>query len=369
MKKFDSSLALWSPWMWRALQLAALGEGSTSPNPLVGAVVLDKTGQLVGEGFHSCAGMPHAEVQALEQAGLKAKGGTLVVTLEPCCHQGKTPPCTEAILKSEIYRVVVAMQDPDPRVSGSGIARLRDAGIEVLTGLLEREAAYQNRSFVFRVRNGRPWGILKWAMSMDGRVGLPNGASQWISSEKARTWVYGLRANCDAVIIGGGTMRSDDPVLTSRGLSNPEPLRVVFTRTLNLPQKAKLWDTSIANTLIAFGPEASQDCLLQLPLDPERLLLNSSDPMDLLNVLSEKGCNRVLWECGPSLANAAIKKGCVQEIAVVMAPKLLGGVSAMTPLASLGFTSMNQVLLLSNGSVQKLGKDWLFSNLLLDQEV
>ena len=367
MKKVESSLACWAPWMWRALKLAALGEGCTSPNPLVGAVVLDRTGQLVGEGFHSCAGNPHAEVEALEQAGARAKGGTLVVTLEPCCHQGRTPPCTDAILNSGISRVVVAMQDPDPRVAGGGISTLRAAGIKVLTGLLEQEAAYQNRSFVFRVRNGRPWGILKWAMSMDGRVGLPNGASKWISSSKSRNWVHGLRAKCDAVIIGGGTMRSDDPLLTSRGLINPEPLRVVVTRSLRLPVEAKLWDTSKAKTLIAYGPEAPKQRLLDLPLTPDRLLLSSSDPIELLNALSEKGCNRVLWECGPGLASAAIKKGCVQEIAVVIAPKLLGGISAMTPLDSLGFTSMKEVLVPYNGFVKQLGKDWLFSNFLLEQ--
>ncbi len=365
MTKIDPSLALWAPWMRRALQLASLADGCTSPNPLVGSVVIDGTGKLVGEGFHSRAGQPHAEPQALEQAGSKAKGGTLVVTLEPCCHQGRTPPCTEAILRSGISRVVVAMQDPDPRVAGAGISRLRDAGIQVLTGLLEREAAYQNRAFIFRVLNGRPWGILKWAMSLDGRTGLPNGASKWISGEKSRSWVHGLRAKCDAVIIGGGTLRFDDPLLTSRGISDPEPLRVVLTRSLNLPDKAQLWDAKEAKTLIAYGPGVSKEQLKKLPSGPDYLELNSTNPSDLLKALAKRECNCVLWECGAELASAAVQDGCVQEIAIVMASKLLGGDSAMTPLAHLGFTSMNQALLASNGSIQRLGKDWLFENLIL----
>ncbi len=160
--------------MQRAIVLASLADGETSPNPLVGSVVLDVNQHLVGEGFHSCAGEPHAEIGALSQAGSSAKGGTLLVNLEPCCHEGRTPPCTDAILKSGVKRVVIAMQDPDPRVSGKGISILRGAGIEVITGILEKEALQLNRAFVFRIRTGRPWGILKWAMSFDGRIALPS---------------------------------------------------------------------------------------------------------------------------------------------------------------------------------------------------
>ncbi|WP_320667161.1 bifunctional diaminohydroxyphosphoribosylaminopyrimidine deaminase/5-amino-6-(5-phosphoribosylamino)uracil reductase RibD [Prochlorococcus sp. MIT 1307] len=364
MAKLEDTSSPWAPWMRRALQLAALAEGCTSPNPLVGAVVLDPNGKLIGEGFHVRAGMPHAEIDALAQAGVKAKGGTLVVTLEPCCHQGRTPPCTEAILDSGILRVVVALQDPDPRVAGKGISRLREAGLEVITELLEQEAANQNREFIFRVRNGRPWGILKWAMSSDGRIGLPNGESQWISGTKAREWVHCLRAKCDAVIIGGGTLRSDDPLLTSRGLSDPEPLRVVLTRSLDLPAEAQLWNTAKAKTVIAHGPNSVQECLKKLPEGLDRMSLNEADPLVLLNELAERGCNRVLWECGPTLATTAIQKGCVQELAIVMAPKLLGGITSMSPLSDLGFTSMNQVLLLKSGSMHRLGGDWLLNVLL-----
>ena len=354
----------WIPWMRRALLLAALAEGRTSPNPLVGAVVLDSDGRLVGEGFHARAGQPHAEPGALKQAGEAARGGTIVVTLEPCCHQGRTPPCTEAILAAGIQRVVVALTDPDPRVAGGGLQRLRDAGLEVISGILESEAAHQNRAFVHRVRTGRPWGVLKWAMSLDGRTALPNGVSQWISGPPARAWVHALRAECDAVIVGGGTVRSDNPLLTSRGRRSPEPLRVVLSRSLDLPATAQLWQQDVASTLVAHSVAAAQKPQSQRLADLQRRgveleLLERCEPLLLLSALAGRGCNRVLWECGPALAAAALQQGCVQEIAAVIAPKLLGGELARTPLGDLGFTAMDQVQMLSCESARRLGNDLL----------
>ena len=227
---------MWELWMRRALALAALAEGHTSPNPLVGAVVLDREGRLAGEGFHARAGDAHAEVGALRQAGDAARGGTLVVTLEPCCHHGRTPPCSEAVLRAGIRRVVIALEDPDPRVDGGGIRQLRQAGLEVISGVLREEARQQNRAFLHRVRTGRPFGVLKWAMSLDGRTALPNGASQWISGPSARDWVHRLRSGMDAVVVGGGTVRGDDPLLTSRGQRSPEPLRVCLLYTSPSPR-------------------------------------------------------------------------------------------------------------------------------------
>lgn len=345
--------------MRRALQLAALADGHTSPNPLVGAVVLDRNGALIGEGFHAQAGRPHAEVGALAQAGQDARGGTLIVTLEPCCHHGKTPPCTEAVLKAGIQRVVIALEDPDPRVAGNGISVLKDHGVEVLQGVLRAEAAEQNRAFLHRVRTGRPWGVLKWAMSLDGRTALSNGQSQWISGAIARRWVHALRAGCDAVIVGGGTVRSDDPLLTTRGRREPEPLRVVLSRSLDLPSSAQLWDTATAATLVAHGPDGVSR---SLPVGPERLALPHCDPQHLMESLAAKGCNRVLWECGPELSTAAIRQGCVQEIAAVIAPKLLGGNAAQTPLAELGFSSMDQIRLLSSMRMTRLDRDLLIQS-------
>ena len=355
---------IWVPWMRRSIQLALLAEGMTSPNPLVGAIVLDSSGRLVGEGFHSGSGNAHAEIEALNQAGEKSINGTIVVTLEPCCHHGLTPPCTEALIKARLKRVVIGMVDPDPRVSGNGISRLKDSGLEVLEGVLKEECESINREFVFRVRNGRPWGILKWAMSLDGRIGLPNGCSKWITDIPARDWVHKVRSKCDAVIVGGGTVRADDPLLTSRGKSSVEPLRVIFSRSLDLPKSAKLWDTKIAKTIIAYGPEGDESFFSDLPDGPEKLRLNSNDPSELLASLSKKGCNKILWECGPLLATSAIEANCVQELVVFVAPKLLGGKSAMTPLSSFGFESIDSTYKLQHSLLERKGEDLCWSLLI-----
>ena len=354
-------MADWTFWMRRALQLTALGSGRTSPNPLVGCVVLDASGQLVGEGFHAKAGEAHAEVQALRQAGERARGGTAVVTLEPCCHHGRTPPCSEALLRAGIARVVVAMRDPDPRVAGNGIASLKLAGVPVEEGICEAEARALNRAFLHRVATGQPLGLLKWAMSADGRTALPNGSSQWISGPLARSWVHRLRAQCDAVIVGGGTVRADNPLLTSRGQRNPEPLRVVLSRTLKLPADAQLWHQSTAATLVVHGYDAPAQRRFQLDaLGVERLVLERCEPEALMQALAQRGCNQVLWECGPELAGQALRQGCIQQIAAVMAPKLLGGNAARTPLGDLGLTDVAQANLWSSERLQQLGPDLLW---------
>ena len=241
--------------------------------------------------------------------------------------------------------------------------QLRAAGLDVISGVLQAEAAFQNRAFLHRVRSGRPWGTLKWAMGLDGRTALGNGESQWISGPTARQWVHRLRSQSDAVIVGGGTVRADDPLLTSRGRRKPEPLRVVLSRSMQLPEVAQLWDTTLAPTLVAHGPE-SQD--RPFPPGPQRVVLSASEPELLMQELANRGCNRVLWECGPELAAAAIRQGCIQEVAAVVAPKLMGGVPARTPLGELGFTAMDQVLTGSLLSPERLGDDWLFQIRLTD---
>ena len=331
---------------------------------------------------------------------------SLIVTLEPCCHHGRTPPCADAVISAGVARVVVALRDPDPRVAGGGIARLRAAGLEVITGVAEAEAREQNRAFLHRVVTGRPLGILKWAMSLDGRTALPNGESQWISGPEARGWVHRLRSTCDAVIVGGGTVRADDPLLTSRGRRDPEPLRVVISRTLNLPVSAQLWDTTSAPTLVAHGPEAPRERREAIDrladaanpadaaasrqshgavprggesadhvrsgatsvdggADPggprlDRLELPACEPLALLEALAQRGCNQVLWECGPELAAAAIRQDCVQELAVVIAPKLLGGVEARTPIGDLGLTRLDQAWLMDDRGWSRFGADHLW---------
>ena len=353
--------ARWRPWMGRALQLAALGQGRTSPNPMVGCVVLDASGQLVGEGFHAQAGLPHAEVGALRQAGGRARGGTAIVTLEPCCHHGRTPPCSQALLAAGVGRVVVAMVDPDPRVAGQGLEQLRSAGVEVIAGVCGEKARTLNRAFIHRVTTGRPLGLLKWAMSLDGRTALPNGSSQWISGPEARAWVHHLRGQVDAVIVGGGTVRADDPLLTSRGLVRREPLRVVLSRTLDLPPQRQLWDQGLAPTLVVHGPEASlQGRQLLDQIGVECLELDPCTPVTVLEALAQRGCNQVLWECGPPLAAEALKQGCVQQLAAVIAPKLLGGLAARTPLGDLGLDDVNGAQQWDQQGVGRLGVDWLW---------
>ncbi|QEY33418.1 bifunctional diaminohydroxyphosphoribosylaminopyrimidine deaminase/5-amino-6-(5-phosphoribosylamino)uracil reductase RibD [Synechococcus sp. RSCCF101] len=350
--------------MERALQLARLGEGRTSPNPMVGALVLDAGGVLVGEGFHAAAGRPHAEVGALRQAGEAARGGTLVVTLEPCAHHGRTPPCCDAVIAAGIQRVVMALEDPDPRVAGGGRRRLEAAGVTVISGVLEDRAAELNRAFLRRVRTGLPWGILKWASSVDGRIALPNGSSQWISSSASRRRVHALRAGCDAVIVGGGTLRRDDPLLTSRGRRDPEPLRVVLSRRLELPAAARLWQVETAPTLVVHGPlpEASRPLAAQLSrAGVQRLELAEPGPRALMEELARGGCNRVLWECGPGLAAQVLREGCAQEIRAVLAPRLMGGTTAATPLADLGHTAMDEVPLAEEISLHRSDVDLIWT--------
>tara|TARA_Y100000589_G_scaffold161406_1_gene153355 strand:- start:281 stop:1372 length:1092 start_codon:yes stop_codon:yes gene_type:complete len=345
-------------WMIRAIRLASLGRGFTSPNPMVGAVILDKKGKLISEGFHQRSGMPHAEAMAFNNLKDDPTGGTLYVNLEPCCHRGKTPPCVDKIISSGIKRVFISIKDPDLRVSGKGIRLLKSAGIEVNLGLCENEALELNKAFIYRNLNGISYGVLKWAMSLDGRLGLKNGKSKWITTERSRSLVHKLRAEFDAIIIGGNTLRKDNPLLTTRGFRKIEPLRVVFTRTLDLPLEAKLWDTELSNTLVIYdSSKANERNLKRIPKNVEIEKVSSDDPKLILKILAEKGCNNVLWECGPELATAAVNSGCIQEFITFLAPKLIGGKNGMNPFSDFGFKSMNEVITLNLQEIKPLGRD------------
>ena len=346
-------------WMIRAIRLASLGMGSTSPNPLVGAVIIDKNGKLISEGFHQKAGMPHAEAMAFNNLKDDPSGGTLYVNLEPCCHRGKTPPCVDRIISSGIKKVFVSIKDPDLRVAGNGIRLLEKAGIEVNLGLCEYEALELNKSFIHKNLNGSCFGVLKWAMSIDGRVGLKNGQSKWITSEKSRALVHKLRAEFDAIIVGGNTLRKDNPLLTTRGLKEIEPLRVVFTRTLDLPLIAKLWDTKSSNTMVVYDSStANEENLKRIPKNVLIEKVSSDDPIILSKLLAEKGCNKVLWECGPKLATAAVKSGCIQEFITFVAPKIIGGTNGMTPFSDFEFQSMKQVINLNFQEITPSSNDF-----------
>lgn len=346
-------------WMARCLELAAQARGKTAPNPMVGCVIV-RDGALVGEGFHPGAGEPHAEVFALRTAGELARGATLYVNLEPCNHQGRTPPCTEAILQSDVQRVVVGMQDPNPLVSGRGIARLRAAGLDVSTDVLNEACRELNEAFSHFITTGRPFGIFKYAMTLDGKIATHTGHSFWVSGEAARTYVHHLRAGCDAVIVGGNTVRRDDPQLTVRLSPGRNPLRVVLSRRLELPSTARLWQQQVAPTLVFTEPCADPEMHAHLKhLGIEVQVLPELVPHAVMTVLARRGCLSVLWECGGSLAWAALIGGAVQKVVAFVAPVLAGGSTAPTPLGGIGFERMDTALRLQRVSARAVGEDWM----------
>ncbi|UBF29568.1 bifunctional diaminohydroxyphosphoribosylaminopyrimidine deaminase/5-amino-6-(5-phosphoribosylamino)uracil reductase RibD [Kovacikia minuta CCNUW1] len=344
--------------MQRCLELARKALGRTAPNPLVGSVIVQNS-EIIGEGFHPAAGQPHAEVFALRQAKERARGATLYVNLEPCNHYGRTPPCSEAILAAGIKRVVVGMVDPDPRVSGGGIARLQQAGIEVVVGVEEAACRTLNEAFIHRILYQRPFGILKYAMTLDGKIATTTGHSAWVTSPAARAEVHQLRLGCDAVVVGGNTVRRDNPLLTSRQES-PTPLRVVMSRSLDLPDDANLWDTSLAPTLVVTEPKAQpkfQEMLKQRGI--EVLELNPLIPSTLMTYLYDRGYLSVLWECGGTLAAQAIADGSIQKILAFIAPKIIGGSTAPSPIGDLGLPMMTDAILLEQVKWRSIGSDLL----------
>lgn len=350
---FDSRM------MQRCLSLAKRATGRTSPNPLVGAVIV-KDGEIVGEGFHPRAGEPHAEVFALKAAGDRARAATIYVSLEPCNHYGRTPPCSEALIAAGVAKVVVGMVDPNPLVAGGGIARLRAAGIEVVTGVEEVACQKLNEGFVHRILYKRPLGILKYAMTLDGKIATSTGHSAWVTNQDARTEVHQLRAASDAVIVGGNTVRQDNPYLTSHEEGANNPLRVVMSRSLRLPENAHLWQTTEAPTLVLTEVDANPDVKeLLRKQGVEVLELTPLTPDKVMAYLYERGFCNVLWECGGILAANAIAQGAVQKILAFIAPKIIGGNNAPTPVGDLGFTIMTEALPLERVTWRVVGSDCL----------
>lgn len=345
--------------MQRCLELARRALGRTSPNPLVGAVVV-KDGEIVGEGFHPRAGESHAEVFALRAAGERARGATVYVNLEPCNHYGRTPPCSEGLIAAGVAKVVVGMVDPNPLVAGGGIARLRAAGVEVLVGVETAACEQLNEGFVHRILHKRPLGILKYAMTLDGKIATNSGHSAWVTNPSARSEVHQLRAACDAVIVGGNTVRLDNPYLTSHQEGVHNPLRVVMSRQLDLPMDARLWDTAQAPTLVLTQVGANpefQKFLQQKGV--EVMELPSLTPDAVMSHLYDRGFCSVLWECGGTLAARAIAQGAVQKILAFIAPKIIGGSHAPTPVGDLGFDTMTEALLLERVRWRVVGSDCL----------
>ncbi|MGF1519530.1 MAG: bifunctional diaminohydroxyphosphoribosylaminopyrimidine deaminase/5-amino-6-(5-phosphoribosylamino)uracil reductase RibD [Nodosilinea sp.] len=351
-------------WMARCRELAQRAAGQTAPNPLVGCVVLNQ-GVVVGEGFHPRAGQPHAEVYALAQAAEKARGATLYVNLEPCNHTGRTPPCTEAVISAGVSQVVVGMVDPDPRVSGTGIQRLRQAGIEVVVGIDESACQRLNEAFVQRVVYQRPLGLLKYAMTLDGKIAATGGHSAWVTGPPARAAVHQLRATCDAIVVGGNTVRHDNPRLTSHGQGH-NPRRVVMSRRLDLPAQANLWNTAIAPTLVFTTSEADparRQTLVEQGV--EVITLPALSPKTVTQHLYAQGCAAVLWECGGQLAAQALCDRVIDKLWAFVAPKLVGGPEAPTPVGELGIRQMDMALALERTTWRTLGDDLLLQGYLV----
>lgn len=348
--------------MAEALRLAERGRYTTQPNPRVGCVVVSH-GVVVGRGWHERAGAAHAEVRALHEAGQRARGAEVFVSLEPCAHHGRTPPCCEALVAAGVRKVWAAMEDPFPQVAGRGLRHLREAGIDTECGLMASEAEAINRGFVSRVRRGRPWLRLKLAASLDGRTAMASGESRWISGEAARADVHTLRAEAGAVLTGSGTVLSDDPALTVRsgeaaGLRQPD--RIVLDTRLRASPAAAVWADNARRFALAVRPRSTAvEQLRALGVDVRLVRAAADGRVDLadaLRVLAEAGVNAVLVECGPTLAGAWLRSGLVDEVVLYLAPALLG--EEARPLARLpGLQHLAQRIRLKFGEVRQVGAD------------
>ena len=322
-------------FMARAIGLAAKGRYSTDPNPRVGCVLV-RNGEVVAEGWHRRAGEPHAERLALAEAGERARGATAYVTLEPCCHYGRTPPCTLGLIEAGVSRVVAAMVDPNPRVAGEGLAQLRQAGVEADSGLLESDAAALNPGFIRRMRGQGPYVRLKLGMSLDGRTAMANGESQWITGDAARRDVQRLRAASSAILTGIGTVIADDPSLNVRlqsaelglpdGLEVRQPLRVVMDSSARMSGAARML-TLPGQTLVYVGPEADGSGLVRAGAEVHALTCDDGGGLAwgaLMQDLAAREVNELLIEAGATLAGSALSAGVVDELIVYMAPHLMG---------------------------------------------
>ena len=348
-------------WMAKALRLAEKGRYTTSPNPNVGCIIVDSNNQKVGEGYHLQAGSPHAEVHALRQAGDKARGATAYVTLEPCSHFGRTPPCAQALINADVARVVVAMTDPNPKVSGQGIAMLQNAGIEVTSDVMAAQAAALNAGFIKRMVTGKPWVSVKLAISLDGKIALSNGQSQWITGPHARRDVQRYRALGCAVMTGSGTALADDPSLLVRPAqaafsSYPldkvrQPVRVVLDRDKTLPDDLQLFTDGFATWRIVSDKHERSAGDLPFVTNEKRFNLS-----DVLQTLASKNINRVFVEAGPGLAGELLEAGEVDELIIYQAPKILGN-NARSMVKLPDFASLDQVVNLTLHQQIQVGED------------
>ncbi|GEK89368.1 diaminohydroxyphosphoribosylaminopyrimidine deaminase [Alkalibacterium putridalgicola] len=349
-------------YMKRALELAEKGRGFTSPNPMVGAVIV-KNGQIIGEGYHERFGEAHAEVNAIDSATEPVEGGTIYVTLEPCSHYGKTPPCSDLIIDRKLKKVVVAAMDPNPLVSGRGLDRLRKAGIEVVEGVLEAESNKLNEVFNKFITTQTPFVLMKYAMSLDGKIATQTGDSKWISSEKSREHAHHLRGYLSGIMVGIGTVLKDDPQLTCRVPGYPNPVRILLDSQLRVPLDSKiLKDQDEAQTLILTTEHAPLSMRREIEkLGVEVLTVPERDEkVDLKAARSElgkKGIDSILLEGGGTLNAAALEAGIVDKVTIYIAPKIIGGAEAISPVMGRGVETIKDAYGLSDLQVTKLNED------------
>jgi len=353
-------------FMRRALELASRGRGRTSPNPMVGAVIV-RSGEIVAEGWHHAAGRPHAEIEALEAAGVDVTGATMFVNLEPCSHQGRTPPCAPAVAASGISRVVIGMKDPNPLVSGRGIGVLEAAGVEVVSGILEKECAKLNEAFIKHITTGLPFVILKTAMTLDGKTASRTGDSKWISSDASREMVHRLRGEADAVMVGSGTMLHDDASLTSRIPQKiKDPLRVVLDSRLRVTAESSFCRLAgDGNSVIITTDGAPSDREKKLAGCGCRIIRvdqdakGRPDPAGAMRELGKMGVTSVMVEGGGELNFSLLEAGLVDKVLVFIAPALLGGRDAKTFMDGEGFEEISGAIPLKEVSVSMIDRDIL----------
>lgn len=355
-------------YMQRALELALQAEGNTRPNPMVGCVIVDAEGNIVGEGYHHKAGEPHAEVNALAEAKQMAQGATAYVTLEPCAHYGRTGPCCVALARAGIGKVVVACLDPNPKVAGQGLEYLRLQGIEVVTGVCEKEAQRLNERFFTWITKQRPFITLKYAMTLDGKIATATGDSKWITGEEARTFAHRLRKQHDAVLVGIGTVLEDDPELTTRLVRGKNPVRVVLDSSLKISLMAAVLNP-LADTIIFTGLDSDivkAEALAALP-NVEVVRLPLADGVlpvaQVVQALAERGITSLLVEGGSAIHGAFFDAGLADRVCAFVAPKLIGGAAALPPVGGAGSSLVETGWQLTEVEMEKLGSDVLITGL------
>ncbi len=353
-------------YMRLALELAERGRGYTSPNPMVGAVLV-KEGRIIGQGWHRRCGDLHAERNALADCKEDPRGATLYVTLEPCCHTGRQPPCVDAVLAAGISRVVVGSGDPNPLVNGKGIAILREHGVAVTEHVLEAECTRLNEVFFHYIQTGRPFGVMKYAMTMDGKIAAYTGASQWVTGEAARRHVHTLRHRYSAIAVGVGTVLADDPMLNCRLPGGKDPLRVICDSHLRTPLTARVVTTAKDIPTVFACCAAPEEKRRALEAQGCRVLRVGErnghvDLRLLMELLGRDGVDSVLLEGGGTLHWAALEAGIVQKVFCYVAPKLFGGAAAKTPVEGQGVPSPAEAFLLKNTTLTPLGEDFLLES-------